>query len=552
MRSHSHNSLLCVILTCILPIAGCGPEITEAEALITPETLRPDLQALASDEMEGRGPGSPGGDKASEYLARRFQEIGLEPGLDGGYFQEVPIVGMTPSSAVQLSVGKRRGERSTLAYRTDFVAWAGAEVPRVALKGEDLVYVGYGIDAPEFGWDDFGEEDLKGKLLVMLVNDPPSEDPSFFGGKALTYYGRWTYKFEEAARRGAAGALLIHTDELAGYPWTVVDSSWTGEQFYLAETRKPRSSLRVEGWLTREAAANVFAAAGLDLAEMMRAAGKRGFTPKPLGLRAWVEIRSEIRRFASPNVVGVLRGSDPELADECVLFTSHYDHLGRGNPVDGDAIYNGALDNASGVATTLAVARAFATSTPSRSIVFAAVTAEESGLLGSQHYADHPVFPLSKTAATINLDRINVWGQTRNIVPLGADRSTLGEIIGAVAKELGMEVSPDPLPEKGHFFRSDHFSLAKKGVPAVFLDMGLDFVGKPSDWGQEVVEAYIARDYHQPSDEYDPGWSLAGAAQMGLFAYRVGLRAANAPEMPSWHEGDPFGRAREASLAEGS
>ena len=550
-RTFSIPSLALVPLCGLLASCTGGPG--SPEQAIHPEAIRADLRILAADEMEGRGTGSPGGEKAAAYIADRFREIGLEPAVDGDFFQSVPIVGVTPSPEMKLTFSQK-GRSLTLAYRQDFVAWAGVEQESVALDGEELVFVGYGIEAPEYSWDDYGDASLSGKVLLMLVNDPPSDDPHHFGGKALTYYGRWTYKLEEAVRRGAAGALLIHTDDMAGYPWTVVDSSWTGEQFYLQGTREPGSSLEVEGWLTHEMAGALFAMLGLDLKAAMEQAGQPGFRPQPLGVTVGIEIGSTIRKFDSPNVIGMLRGSDPELADQCVLYTSHYDHLGMGNPVDGDAIYNGARDNASGVATIISIAHAFASTPPRprRSIVFAAVTAEESGLLGSKYYAEQPVCPLSKTAATINLDAVNLWGPTRNIVAFGADRSSLEHVVDEVAKEMDMRISPDPLPEKGYFFRSDHFSLVKKGVPAAYFDSGLDFVDQPEGWGKRNEEEYTAKHYHQPSDEYDPTWSLEGAAQMGLFAYRVGLQVALAELMPTWNDGDPFGRARAASLADGS
>lgn len=525
-------------------LVGCT---SPAGRQVSADRYREDLSRLSADDMQGRGPGTPGGEKAAAYIADRFKEAGLEPADDGSYFQNVPLVGLTadPSAALHVRAGNQESE---LAYSADFVAWAGVENESVAWDDDEVVFVGYGVTAPEADWNDYKDSDVAGKVLLMLVNDPPSDDPSFFGGKALTYYGRWTYKLEEAARRGAKGVLLIHETDMAGYPWGVVTGSWTGEQFSLpAEGEK---STIIEGWVQKDQGDSLLRTAGLSFDEAREKAAQRDFRPVPLPARVSLRIDSTMRRIESPNVVGILRGSDPAVNDQVVVLTSHYDHLGIGPEVDGDTIYNGAFDNASGTAALIEMARAMAAAPakPRRSILFAAVTAEEQGLLGSEYYAHHPLVPLAKTAANVNIDGVNVWGRTRNIVPMGAERSSIEEVVGRVASEMKMELSPDPSPEKGYYFRSDHFSLVKVGVPAVYIDMGLDFADQPAGWGEQMMDEYTAKHYHQPSDEYDPSWTLEGAVQEMEFVMRTVDGLADQPEMPSWKAGDPFEEIRGKTL----
>lgn len=537
-------------LLVLLVLGGGSCRQPAAPPAVDLEKIRAHVRFLSDDLLEGRAPGSRGGELAARYIATQFELAGLEPVNGDSYYQMVSLVGVEPDPAMQLRIAGK-GLSLPLQYRQDFVAVAGVQREEVALQEGELVFVGYGITAPEVPWDDYKATDLKGKVLLMLVNDPPSDDPGFFGGKALTYYGRWTYKFEEAARRGAAGALIIHNTEMAGYPWTVVDSSWTGEQFSLP-LEEPKSTV-VEGWIQQGTADQLLRHAGLSFERALEMAAKSDFQPLPLGLKVSLQIRSQIRQVESPNVIARLPGSDAQLKEEVVLITTHYDHLGVGNPVEGDGIYNGALDNASGTGGLLELASRMAVyaERPRRSILFAAVTAEEQGLLGSQYYAAHPLVPLSRTAASINFDSINVWGRTENIVPLGAERSSIEPLVARVGEEMDMMLSPDAFPEKGYFFRSDQFSLVKVGVPAVYLSRGHRYIGKPENWGEELAKEYTARHYHQPSDEFDPSWSFEGAAQMMQFAFRTALYLANADAMREWKPGDAFEAARKRSLAEG-
>jgi Zn-dependent M28 family amino/carboxypeptidase len=532
----------------LLLVAACAgaPTSPPLESILTSEAIREDLRALAGDDMQGRQPGTPGGERAARYLAGRFQEIGLTSAAGGAFLQPVPMIGICPTGPPVLQFeAAGSSPRRSLQYRKEFVTWAGTDQAHIVVDRPEVIFAGYGIVAPEERWDDYAGVDVRDSIVLLLVNDPPTEEPGAFGGRALTYYGRWTYKLEEAARRGAAGALLIHTEKSAGYPWSVVDASWTGEQLYLRDATSAAGP-PLQGWLSEETAADLARLGGQSLEELLAAAARRGFVARPLPIRMRAEIGSSVRPILAPNIVGRVQGSDPALAEECVVLTSHYDHLGIGHPVHGDSIYNGARDNASGVATMLAVAQAFTSVAPPprRSVIVAAVTGEESGLLGSSHYADHPSCPLTRTVAAINLDSVNVWGLTNDIVALGAERSSLGEAVDAVARSMGMRVTPDPSPDKGFFYRSDQFSLARRGVPAVYLDVGIDFRDRPAEWGEHSEQAYSENDYHQPSDEYKAEWPLTGAAQMGEIAYRLGLRVANQDQPPRWRAGEPLERGR--------
>jgi Zn-dependent M28 family amino/carboxypeptidase len=512
------------------------------ETAIRIEQLRADLQFLADDLLEGRAPGTRGDRLAARYIATRLAMMGLEP-LEGApdYFQPVPMVGVTAQpEPLRVEV---RGQ--TLEFRPvqDFVVWSGVYEPAVSIADAPLVFVGYGIEAPEYRWDDYKGQDMRGKVLVMLVNDPPAppSEPNLFEGKAMTYYGRWTYKFEQAYRKGALGALVVHVPDMAGYPWTVVQSSWTGEQVHL-DAAGVEPALPVKGWIREDAARSILQAAGYSLDDLLRRAARRDFRPIDLGARVTVELRQEARKFTSQNVVALLRGSDPHLQSEAVLYTAHFDHLGVGPAVQGDAIYNGAYDNASGVAAVLGVAEVYAHLArqgirPRRSVLFLMVTAEEAGLLGSLYYASRPLWPLEKTVANINLDGVNVWGPTEDFVPLGMDRTTMDEALQEAARAMHVTLRPDPFPEKGYFFRSDHFSLARRGVPAVSLEAGTHYVGKPPDWGEKLHEEYVARHYHQPSDEYDPAWPLTGMAQTVELAFRTGWLLAVQDSRPVWKPG---------------
>src|SRR5712692_9562734 len=495
------------------------------------------LRFLASDLLEGRAPATRGGRLAAEYIAAQFQALGLEPaGANGTYFQPVALVGMTPQP--MLSWGKA-GATDTLVYRDAFVAWAERPEADIAASGE-VVFVGYGIRAPEWQWDDYKGADLRGKVLLMLVNDPGLVDSTVFLGKILTYYGRWTYKLEEAARQGAAGAILIHTTESATYPWEVVRGSWSVEQFMLDQPHSP--SIAFAGWVTEGSARAVLTKAGLNLDSLSQAAARRDFHPVATGVMASVHVHSALRRVESENVVARLPGRDPRQASQAVLITAHWDHKGIGPAVRGDSIYNGAEDNASGVAAILGIAKALAQlPRTARSIVFVATTAEESGLLGSEAYVQRPLIPLGQTAAVLNLDVTNVRGATRDIGALGMDRSTLGPVFEAAARAESLAVQSQP-DVRGSFFRSDHFPFARSGVPALSIKPGVDFVGQPKGWGEQQENVYNQERYHQPSDEYKPTFRFDGMAQQVRVTVRAARAIANDPAMPSWLPSSEFQR----------
>jgi Zn-dependent M28 family amino/carboxypeptidase len=528
--------LLCFGLIAVgrVNASGCEPNISA-------QNIKEMTRFLSDDLMEGRGPGTRGGELAAKYIADQFILTGLAPANGDSYFQNVPMIGVTVVPPASLEFVDKRGQKISPEFGKDFVGWPTQGIADLASK--ELVFVGYGVNAPEVPWNDYKGQSVKGKILLMLVNDPPSDDPKFFGGKALTYYGRWTYKFEEAARQGAVGAILIHNTDMAGYPWQVVETSWSGEQFKLP-TEEVKSTL-IEGWIQQAVAEKLFESAGLTFERAREMAGKADFSPLSLGVTVNVHMKSETRKIESPNVVAKLEGVDPKLKDEVIIITSHWDHLGIGKPVNGDAIYNGALDNASGVAGLIELARVMSLQPekPKRSIIFAALTGEEQGLLGSAYYAAHPLVPLSKTALDVNFDAINVWGRTSNLVASGTEYSTgLAETVAKVAREMKVEITPDPQPEKGSFFRSDQFSLVKVGVPAAYIRYGLRFEGKSEDWGEKLVNDYTSKNYHQPSDQFDPSWSFEGAVQMMEFSRRLVTYVANADAMPQWNAGSPFQR----------
>lgn len=497
------------------------------------------IRSLAHDSLEGRAPGTRGEELATRYIAAQYRTLGLEPaGPDSSYFQPVALVGMTPHPSLAWG---RAGARRALKYLDDFVAWAERPESRVAAAG-DVVFVGYGIRAPEWQWDDYKDRDVRGKVLLMLVNDPGLQDSTVFHGAALTYYGRWTYKLEEAARRGAAGAILVHTTESATYPWDVVRASWSVEQFTL--DRPATQSIAFAGWVTHRAARVALARAGLNLDSLTRVAARRDFRPADTGIHAAVEVTSALRRVVSANVVARLPGSDPRLAQEVVLFTAHWDHKGIGPAANGDSVYNGAEDNASGVAAILAAAQAMTQvrPRPRRSVLFVATTAEESGLLGSEAYVRAPLVPLERTAAVLNLDVTNVRGATRDIDALGIDRSTLGPVFATAARAESLVVVHEP-DVRGSFYRSDHFPFARAGVPALSFKPGKDFIGRPPGWGTQQEQLYNQERYHRPSDEYRPTFTYEGTTQEVRVALRVALAVASAPELPRWLPDAEFRRS---------
>ena len=505
---------------------------------ITAEEIRAHTQYLARDELRGRAPGTRGGELAAEYIRAQFREMGLQP-LGASYFQEVPLVGVTPDPAtIELALEVDSGRRP-LSYPEEAVIWPGGPLVTPVQVAAELVFVGYGIHAPEWGWDDYAGRDVSGKIVVILVGDPPAppEEPELFEGPTHTYYGRWTYKLEEAGRRGASGALLVHTADAAGYDWSVVRSSWTGEQLMLPGPSD--DPVLLQGWISRPAAREAFGLAGLDLTELYALAARRDFAPVGTGITVRARMDGNTRRLSSRNVVAYRPGTAEE---DVVMFTAHYDHLGVGQPVNGDSIYNGAYDNASGVALLLEVAQAFADLEDGtrRGTVFMATTAEEAGLLGARQYVRTPLVPLARTLAVLNVDGANLWGETDDVVPLGAARSNLGRVVQPRADELGLQILPDPQPAEGAFFRSDHFAFARAGIPVLYVRHGLRFRDRPEGWGAQQMERWATENYHQPSDEYHPGLDFSGAVQQARLVFGIGYDIADSDFVPEWDEGSPF------------
>jgi Zn-dependent M28 family amino/carboxypeptidase len=527
---------------------------------IDPAAILQHTKALSADDFEGRAPGTPGEEKTVNYLTAELQKLGLKPGnSDGTYIQKVPLVGITGAEAKPLVIAGDRS-RTILKWKDDVVAWTKHVADGASIDGSDMVFVGYGVVAPEYNWDDFKDIDLKGKTMVVLVNDPQVPDPNdpskldarMFNGSAMTYYGRWTYKYEEAARRGAAGVFIVHEEGPAGYPYGVVQG-FLGERFDLVTPDKNMGRASIEGWFSLGAARRVLKMAGQDFDALKKLATTRDFKPVPLGLKASMALRNTNRTIESRNVLAKVEGSDPVLKNEYVVYTAHWDHLGVGDPDadnKADKIYNGALDNASGVASLLEMARAFTqvTPAPKRSILFLLVTAEEQGLLGSEYYAVTPVYPLTKTLANINVDGVNQWGRTKDITVVGIGASDLDDYLRDAAAEQSRTLRPDPEPEKGFYYRSDHFNFAKQGVPALYTDTGVEFIGKPAEYSQQKRDEYNKKDYHQPSDEVKADWDLSGAAEDTALLLAVGYRVANADKFPEWKPGNEFRAKRERML----
>lgn len=519
-----------------------------AEKSIHEAALRAHVRFLADDLLEGRAPGTRGDLLAQRYIAAQFELLGFHPAAPGGgWFQPVPLVGIT--TQVPQTVSFQHADQ-TIALRRhdDYVFNSGKPAERAGFDDAELVFVGYGIVAPEFEWDDYKGADLKGKVLLMM-NDDPSDDPSLFAGKRRLYYGRWDYKYEEAARQGAAGAIIIHTTESAGYPFRVVQTSWTGEEFELRDTRGPRLEMR--GWLTEDATRRIVQHSGHDLDQLRSAAQQRSFRPIPLGTQFSLNLTCSIRQQDTANVLALLPGSDPELAQEMVVYMAHHDHLGLAIEPDarGDRIYNGAVDNATGVAGLLAIAAAHARAPrPSRSILFASVAAEEQGLLGSQYLAQNPPAPAGYLAAVINIDGLNILGRTRDLQLISGGKSSLDATIERIAAWQQRVVTPDQFPSRGYYYRSDQFSLAKIGVPGVYLHSGTSVIGKPEGWGKQQLDEWIETKYHQPSDEYSDDWDLAGAVEDLRLLFYTGLLTARQRELPRWTPGDEFEAARKSAL----
>ena len=530
----------------------------EAASAIDGAGLLEHIKVLGSDKFEGRAPGTRGEDLALQYITEQFKKLGLKPGNpNGSYTQEVPLAGICTTPSASFTFGH---EKRTLHSPDEFVAFTQRVTPEIEVKDSEVVFVGYGIVAPEYGWDDYKGDDLKGKTLVFLINDPPipsPDDPSkldekMFKGAAMTYYGRWTYKYEEAARQGAAAAIIAHETIPAAYPWSVVENSNAKENFAIDTPDKNMATVPVRSWMTLEETKKLFAAAGKDFEEMKRAALERDFHPVSLGAKADFALRNQIREFKSHNVVARLEGSDPKKKQDYIIYSAHWDHLGRDPQLKGDQIYNGALDNASGVASILEIAQAFTKlpQPPPRSILLLATTAEEAGLLGAKYYAEHPLYPLDHTLADINIDIINPWGKTRDIEDISYGNSTLDEMFAAAAKRRGRVVRPDSEPGKGSFFRADHFELSKLGVPALYPGYKpKQFIGRPADYGQQRADDYTLHHYHQVSDKVNPNWDLSGAVEDDQLLFEVGYQVAFGDMTPTWLPGSEFKARREETMS---
>jgi Zn-dependent M28 family amino/carboxypeptidase len=511
---------------------------------ITPDHIRQHVRFLSHDLLEGRGTGQRGGDVAAEYIATQFALYGLKPaGDNGSYMQKVPLVGITPSPETRFWFVPPHGSAMELKPLDDYVAYDETQQPQSDVDA-DLVYVGYGIEAPEYKWDDYKGTDVKGKVLLMLVNEPPSDDPKFFKGPALTYYGRWTYKYEEAARKGAVGAILIHKTDMASYGWEVVRNSNSGEKSFLKAEEQPQ--LKVASWIQLGVAQKLASVAHMDLDKMFADARSPGFKPVELPIKLKAHMVSKIRRFDSNNVLAMVPGSDRKLKDEAIMYTAHYDHLGVRPDVPGDNIYNGAQDNATGCGILLEIARAYgqAAQKPRRSVIFASVTAEEQGLLGSEYLGKHPPIPAGKISLDMNYDDVKPLGAPEEVEVSGAERTTFYPIVQATAKEFRLTIRPDARPEAGHFYRSDHFSLARVGIPSFSINEGMKFKGHPEAWGLEQDREYTAKHYHQPSDEYHPEMDFTGDSAMARFGFALGWEAAVLPQRIEWQKGDEFEAAR--------
>ncbi len=549
-----------VLFATSLTLFAAAPAEPPKEALeaIDAAGLLDQIKVLGSDKFEGRAPGSKGEEESVKYITEQFKALGLKPGNpNGSYTQEVPMAGILATPTASFAVGEQKME---LKSPNDYVAFTQRITPTVEVKDSEMVFVGYGIVAPEYGWDDFKGLDVKGKTLVFLINDPPIPDPSdlskldekMFQGKAMTYYGRWSYKYEIAAEKGAAAAVIVHETIPAAYPWTVVENSNAKQNFVIDAKDKNMNTVAVRSWIQLETARKLFAAAGKNYDELKKAALSKEFKPVSLGAKADFALQNKIQLFKSKNVVGRLEGSDPQRKDEYVIYSAHWDHLGRDPKLEGDQIYNGALDNASGVASLLEIAQAFTKlpQPPSRSLLFLATTAEESGLLGAKYYAENPLYMLDHTVADINIDGVNAWGKTRDIEDISAGQSTLSDLLAQAATRAGRMAKPNSEPEKGSFYRADNFEFAKVGVPALYTgSKPKDFVGQPADYGQKKSDDYTLHHYHQVSDEVNPAWDLSGAVEDMRLLFEVGYEVANADQFPTWKEGSEFKAQRDAMMS---
>jgi Zn-dependent M28 family amino/carboxypeptidase len=545
------NFCTLIIVTLLLAGSGCSrQDSNDPSKLLNERSLRARTKFLSDDLLGGRAPGSTGSLIAQRYIASEMQQIGLSPGSgDTSYYQSFEMLetNIDKKIALDFNTGNKR---ITPQYFDDFIVFPGNQERSVAVDDAELVFAGYGIKAPEFNWDDFKDVDVKGKVLLLMNNDPDNGDPEFFGGKARLYYGRWDYKYEQAAKMGAIGAIIIHTDQSAGYPWQVVQTSWSGSLFELPSEEK--TSMEFKAWVTEKLAYTITELSGNNLDELRKKAQQQDFKPVMLGINVHCSFGVNHKPVKVSNVIGLLPGGDPDLSNQAIVISAHYDHLGTGKPVQGDSIYNGALDNASGVASILELADAFAKMKSSlrRSLVFLAVDGEESGLLGSLYYSEHPTFPPENIAADINIDGANIWGKTKDVVLIGYGKSTIDEIVKKYAGTQDRYVVPDLTPEQGSFYRSDQLNFAKKGIPALYMGTGQDFINKPEGWGKEIKEEWIRKKYHQPGDEYDPAWNLAGQMEDLVLIFNVIEDIADDDNMPAWLPGAEFESIRKNKVTD--
>jgi len=523
---------------------------------ITPDGLLAHIKILASDEFEGRAPGTKGGELSVKYITDQFKQIGLKPGNpDGTYTQEVPLAGIKSEPRMSFITSDKTTD---LKYPDDFVASSARLQPDIKIDKSDVIFVGYGIVAPEYGWDDYKGVDVRGKTILILISDPPIPDPKdpsklndkIFKGKAMTYYGRWTYKYEIAAQKGATAAIIIHETGPAAYPWQVVRSSWGKENFELDNPNKNMDAVSARSWITLDLAKKLIADCGKDFDALKKSAIAKDFRPVAMNANANIDIKQQIRAFKSHNVIGKLEGDDPKLRDEYVIYTAHWDHLGRHPELQGDQIFNGAIDNASGVASVIELAGAFTklNPPPKRSVLFMATTAEEAGLLGAKFYAGHPLYPLEETLADINIDGMNPWGKTHDLEDLTNRSSTLDDLLGEAAARQGRVMKPNTEAERGGFYRVDSFEFAKAGVPVLHAARGIEIIGKPPEYGKQKRDEFVAKHYHQPSDEVDPTWDLSGAVQDIQLLFEVGYQVSNGDKFPEWKSGSEFRAKRDAML----
>ncbi len=526
----------------VIVVIAVWPVLAQTANSLSAQRIREHDRFLSSDLLEGRGVGTRGGDLATEYIATQFALAGAKPaGDDGTYFQKVPLVAVDPLPETRLAA-TASGKTLSFNWLDDFVGLNQSQKPESQFDAE-AVFVGHGIAAPEWKWDDYKGVDVRGKVVVLFTNEPTSNDPKFFDGRALTYYGRWSYKYEEATRRGAVAVIIIHTPQTAGYGWDVVRSSW-GRQNTFVALPPGEPALALAGWVTQEAGDKLLALAGKSVDQLLAASESRDFRPIPLGIWIRGDVRSKIRAINSRNVAAIVPGRDPKLRDDVIIYSAHWDHLGVGEPVNGDPIYNGAIDNATGCAILLELAHVWAAlpEKPRRSALFLAVTAEEDGLRGSQYYAAHPLFSPAKSAIALNYDALYPWGRAKDVVIDGAERTTVLPLAESIARRLNLTISPDSEPEQGHYFRSDHFSFARAGIPAFSIDHATQFAGKPPDYYRKLWQEFNEKHYHQPSDEFHADWDFTALEQAAEFGMLLGIDIANQETLPDWRPGDQFHR----------